>query len=558
MTKAPHKFPSLKIYLPILFAIVLLSGIYLGLQLRSTQSGQSEKSFFSIGFDRYDKINDIINYIYDSYVDSVSRVELTEEVIQTMLQNLDPHSAYIPASDFRELNDPLMGSFEGIGIEFNMINDTVVVISPIAGGPSEKAGIMPGDRIISVESEPIAGVKKSTTEVVSLLKGKKGTEVHVDVMRRGVNEPLQFKLIRDKIPSYSLDIAYMIDDQTGYIRLNKFAATTHQEFLSALNRLKQEGMEQMILDLRDNGGGFLEAAINIADELLESQQLIVYTDGRQRPRTYAYARRSGGFESQPLIILINEWSASASEIIAGAVQDNDRGLVIGRRSFGKGLVQEQVQLADGSALRLTVARYYTPTGRSIQKPYDNGQEEYYGDFMQRLLDGELEDPDNIQFNDSLKYETPGGRIVYGGGGIMPDIFIPLETGGQTTFFNQTANRGLIYRFAFDHADQNRSLITQRYNDARHFVNSFSVDAALYRQFLDFVEEQGINTRTTNRSASDPMIKNHLKAYIGRNIFGGEAFFPVLHTNDPALQRALEAFENYQVIIPHAHADNKPN
>jgi carboxyl-terminal processing protease len=551
---SPNKFSSYKVYLPVLFAIVLMAGIYLGLQLRSTQSSQTEKRFFSIGFDRYDKINDIINYIYDSYVDSVSRIDLTEEVIQTMLQNLDPHSAYIPASEFRELNDPLMGSFEGIGIEFNMISDTVVVISPIAGGPSEKAGIMPGDRIIAVESDPIAGVKKSTSEVVSLLKGKKGTEVNVDVLRSGVSEPLQFKLIRDKIPSYSLDIAYMIDEQTGYIRLNKFSATTHQEFLSALNRLKQEGMEQMILDLRDNGGGFLEAAINIADELLESQKLIVYTDGRQRPRSYAYARKKGGFENQPLIVLINEWSASASEIIAGAVQDNDRGLVIGRRSFGKGLVQEQVQLADGSALRLTVARYYTPTGRSIQKPYDNGQEEYYSDFMQRYLDGELEDPDNIKFNDSLKFETPAGRIVYGGGGIMPDIFIPLETGGQTTFFNQTANRGLIYRFAFDYADKNRSTIMQTYNDAQHFVNSFSVDAAIFRQFIGFVEEQGMNTRTNNRAASDPLIRNHLKAYIGRNVFGSEAFFPVLNTNDPTLQKALEAFKDYQIITTQTTAE----
>ncbi len=546
MEQQPGKQPSSKVYLPIIFAIVLMTGIYLGLQLRSTQSGHTEKSFFSIGFDRYDKINDIINYIYDSYVDSISREHLTEEVIQTMLQNLDPHSAYIPAADFKELNDPLMGSFEGIGIEFNMISDTVVVISPIAGGPSEKAGIMPGDRIIAVEAVPIAGVKKSTTEVVSMLKGPKGTEVHVDVMRRGVDEHLQFKLVRDKIPSYSLDVAYMIDSQTGYIRLNKFSATTHREFLSALNRLKAEGLTQLIFDLRDNGGGFLEEAIKVADELLAAQQLIVYTAGRQRPQTFAHARKDGAFESQPLIVLINEWSASASEIIAGAVQDNDRGLVIGRRSFGKGLVQEQVQLADGSALRLTVARYYTPTGRSIQKPYENGQEEYYGDFMQRYLNGEMEDPDNIKFNDSLQYETAGGRIVYGGGGIMPDIFIPLETGGQTSFFNQTANRGLIYRFSFDYADKNRPAILQ-YNDARSFVKQFSVDDALYRQFLAFLREEGMQTDVAHRAASDSLIKNHLKAYIGRNVFGSEAFFPVLNTNDPALIKAMSALENYQVL-----------
>lgn len=553
----PNKHVSLKIYLPILLAIVLMAGIYLGLLLRDSQSGEAEKSFFSIGFDRYDKINDIINYIHDSYVDSISREDLTEEAIQAMLQNLDPHSAYIPASDFQEMNDPLMGSFEGIGIEFNMINDTVVVISPIAGGPSEKAGIMPGDRIVAVEEQNIAGVSKSNTEIISLLKGPKGTEVNVSVLRRGVDEPMQFSLIRDKIPSYSLDIAYMINNETGYIRLNKFAATTHQEFLSGLDQLKEEGMVQLILDLRDNGGGFLEAAINIADELLESQKLIVYTNGRQRPQTFAYARKKGGFESQPLIILINEWSASASEIIAGAIQDNDRGLVIGRRSFGKGLVQEQVQLSDGSAVRLTVARYYTPTGRSIQKPYENGQEEYYNDFMQRYMDGELQDPDNIKFNDSLKFETPGGRIVYGGGGIMPDIFIPLETENQTDFFTQTANRGLVYRFAFNYADKNRATILKHEN-AQNFIEQFDIDGALYRKFLAFAEEEGINTRLANRQASDTLIKNYLKAYIGRNVFGNEAFFPVLNNNDPALEKALEAFENYQIISFQDQQDHDLN
>lgn len=531
-----------KAYLPILFALVLLAGFYLGLQLRGTQHMQPEKRFFSIGFDRYDKINDVLNYIYDAYVDTVSRDMLVEDAVENLLMNLDPHSAYIPASAFHELNDPLMGSFEGIGIEFNMILDTVVVISPIAGGPSERAGIMPGDRIIAVEGDPIAGVRKSTNEVVSLLKGRKGTEVNVSVMRRNVSEPLAFRLVRDKIPSYSLDIAYMVDEEIGYIRLNKFAATTHQEFLTALNQLKSDGMRKLILDLRDNGGGFLDAAISIADELLEKDQLIVYTDGRRRPQTYAYARRKGGFETQPLVVLINEWSASASEIIAGAVQDNDRGMVIGRRSFGKGLVQEQVQLGDGSAMRLTVARYYTPTGRSIQKPYENGDEEYYNDFMQRFLSGELESAENIHFDDSLRFETPGGRIVYGGGGIMPDIFIPIETNDQTSFFNQTSNRGLIYRFAFDYADRNRERLSA-YGDARRFVTNFQVDGALFRQFLSFAREEGVNPQPNSLSASDPLIRNHLKAYIGRNVFGNEAFFPVLHANDPAIGKAVETLQN---------------
>ncbi len=547
MEQTPNKLPSSKIYLPLILAIVLLTGLFIGLQLRGTQTGQIEKKFFSIGLDRYDKINDILNYINESYVDSVSRESLSEDAINNLLQNLDPHSAYIPASAFKDVNDPLMGSFEGIGIEFNMISDTVVVISPIAGGPSEKVGIRPGDRIIAVEDEPIAGVKMSTTDVVSRLKGKKGTMVHVEVVRRDVQETLAFTITRDKIPSYSLDIAYMIDDQVGYIRLNKFAATTYQEFMTALNSLKDKGMEKLILDLRDNSGGFLDAAINIADELLEPQKLIVYTDGRRRPQTFAYARKSGGFEKQPLVILINEWSASASEIIAGAVQDNDRGLVVGRRSFGKGLVQEQVQLADGSAVRLTVARYYTPTGRSIQKPYDNGQEAYYGDLMDRLLDGELENPENIQFDDSLKFVTPGGRTVYGGGGIMPDLFIPIETGEHMRFFNQVANRGLIYRFAFDYADNNR-LILSRYADAAAFVATFKVDQSALKQFVLFVEKEGLKVPAAALSANELLIKTHIKAYIGRNVFGNEAFYPVLHQTDETLIKAHEAINSKEDLL----------
>lgn len=547
MEASPRNNKRFNIYLPILFAAILVAGFYLGLHLRTPVDGQPEKKFFSIGFDRSDKINNVINYIYNSYVDTIDREHLTEEVILNVLRDLDPHSAYIPASEFREMNDPLMGSFDGIGIEFNMITDTVVIISPISGGPSERAGLMAGDRIIAVEDEPIAGVRKSTNEVVSMLKGKKGTEVNISVLRRGVADPMSFSIIRDKIPSYSLDIAYMPGDDIGYIRLNKFAATTHQEFATALMGLKAQGMEKMILDLRGNTGGFLDAAINIADEFLGSQQLIVYTDGRKRPRNYAIARRQGGFETQPLVILIDEWSASASEIVAGAVQDNDRGLIIGRRSFGKGLVQEQVQLGDGSALRLTVARYYTPSGRSIQKPYENGREDYYADYLQRLMDGELETADSIRFDDSLRFETLNGRTVYGGGGIMPDIFIPLETGEHTVFFNQVANRGILYRFAFDYSDRNRSALS-RYGDARMFVSEFRVGPALYEEFISFAREQGVRPGPGDHSASEAFIRNHLKAYIGRNLFGNEAFFPTRHAVDPAFKKAMEVLQTDQVPI----------
>lgn len=526
--------------MPFIFALVLIAGILLGINLRIPETSQPQNKFLSVGFNRYDKINDIINYVHESYVDSLSREFLTEETITSMLKSLDPHSAYISASDFRDMNDPLMGNFDGIGIEFNMINDTVMVINPIAGGPSEKAGIMPGDRIIKVEQENIAGQELSTNEIVSKLKGKKGTEVNVTVFRRDVPEPLTFNLIRDQIPSYSLDVAYMANDETGFIRLNKFSATTHQEFLVALENLKRQGMKKLILDLRGNGGGYMEAAIKLADEFLEQQQLIVYTEGQRRPRTYANARHNGGFETQPLVILIDEWSASASEIVAGAIQDNDRGLVIGRRSFGKGLVQEQVQLGDGSAMRLTVARYYTPTGRSIQKPYENGQEEYYNEFLTRYYSGELENPDSIHFNDSLRFETPSGRVVYGGGGIMPDIFIPLESSENNSFYNQVSNRGLIYRFAFDYADRNREQLTA-YGDAGQFVERFQLSQSVYNEFLDFVSEQGLVPK--DQASSESHIKTNLKAYIGRNLFGSEAFFPVLHTRDNAFIRAVEVLNS---------------
>ncbi len=545
---------NIKAYLPFLFAIVLALGVLLGLNLNFDRTSQmpSEKKFFSIGFDRYDKINDIINYIDEAYVDSINRQELTDEAIVNLLRNLDPHSSYIPASAFRELNDPLMGSFEGIGIEFNMMTDTVIVINPIPGGPSESIGIRAGDRIIKVEDETIAGVNIDTQDVVRKLKGPKGTEVTVFVMRRGVDDLLEFTITRDKIPSFSLDIAYMIDDKTGYVKLGQFSATTHQEFRMALERLNRQGLEQMILDLRGNGGGFLEAAIQLADEFLQPESLIVYTDGRKRPKTVATARRNGGFETQPLVVLIDEWSASASEIIAGAVQDHDRGVVIGRRSFGKGLVQEQVQLGDGSALRLTVARYYTPSGRSIQKPYDNGSEEYYADFMQRYLEGELEHPDSIRYDDSLRFETASGRTVYGGGGITPDIFIPLNTDERSPYFVKVANRGLIYRFAFDYADDNRDRI-KAYETAENFVENFQVNS-IEQSFIDFAESEGVDFNEEEYRVAENLIKAQIKAYIGRNIFGNDAFYPVMNKRDAAVARALEVLQSNTLMSYLAPAE----
>ncbi len=545
-----------RVYIPIIMSLVLLLGFFLGTNLRRPHPGDSSQPFFSVGVDRNDKLDHIINYILDSYVDPVSQGELTDEAVRSLVKNLDPHSSYIPASEFRRMNDPLTGSFEGIGIEFNMINDTLVVINPIAGGPSEEAGIMPGDRIIQVEDAVIAGVNKATDEVVDMLMGEKGTTVEVKVKRAGLPDLLSFSLTRDEIPSYSLDIAYMVDDRTGYIRLNKFSATTYQEFVGGLVDLKAQGMEQMILDLRGNGGGFLEAAIEVADELLKRDELIVYTDGRSRQRSYAYSTREGRFESQPLVVLIDEWSASASEIIAGAVQDNDRGLVAGRRSFGKGLVQEQIQLRDGSALRLTVARYYTPTGRSIQKPYSEGEEAYFSEFIQRYHNGEMMSPDSIHFDDSLRFETPAGRTVYGGGGIMPDIFVPLGGDNDVGFFNRVFNRGHIYTFAFDYADRNRTEV-KSHDSAAHFVRHFEITEDIYRSFLQYAEGKGTSIPDQISAEARTQIETNLKAYIGRNIFGPEAFYPVLHTADTAFKKALEALESETMLLFTQQPEQQP-
>ncbi len=541
-----HKRNLPLIYLPMVFAFVLIAGFILGLNLRTPGGSSQESRFFSIGLDRSDKVNDVINFIYDAYVDSVNREQLTEDAIHSLLKNLDPHSSYIPASRFRGLNDPLMGSFEGIGIEFNMIKDTVVVINPIPGGPSERAGLMPGDRIVMVEDTLIAGVNKSTDEVVSKLLGKKGTQVNISVFRIGVPDLISFSLVRDKIPSYSLDIAYMVSEETGYLRFNKFSATTYEEFAAGVEELLNQGMQRMMLDLRGNTGGFLDAAILMADELLERGQVIVYTDGRKRPRTHARARKTGMFETQPLVVLIDEWSASASEIIAGAVQDNDRGLVVGRRSFGKGLVQEQVQLGDGSALRLTVSRYYTPTGRSIQNPYDDGDEAYYNDFFQRYQSGEMMSRDSIHFDDSLRFETPAGRVVYGGGGIMPDVFVPLAAGDDISFFNRVSNRGHIYTYAFDYADRNRNKL-ESFDNARGFIDGFEFSRESYREFLAYADQQGTQVPEKINPESEIMIINHLKAYIGRNIFGPEAFYPVLHERDEVFIKALEALHDETLL-----------
>lgn len=537
-----EKHKKFTIYLPIFFALVFAIGMYIGLKMNGITSYKADVfSFHSDGINN-NKLNNIINYISGDYVDSIDQNELIETSIQQMLRDLDPHSQYISAEDFNLVNDPLQGNFEGIGIEFRIVEDTITVIHAIPGGPSEKVGIRGGDRIVKIEDTLVAGTGLSSREAMKKLKGDRGTEVNVEIFRRNVSELLDFTIIRDVIPTYSLDVAYKVNDTTGYIKLNKFSNTTYEEFTNALGHLHDEGVNSLILDLRGNVGGYLQAAINIADEFLAKEKLIVYTKGNKRPKRYAYATQKGKFEEGSLIILLDEGSASASEVLAGAIQDNDRGIIIGRRSFGKGLVQEQLNFPDGSALRLTVARYYTPTGRCIQKPYDKGIEEYYMEYYERFINGEMESPDSIKFNDSLKFTTPGGKIVFGGGGIMPDEYVPMDF-DDNEFYSTLIRRAIIYQFAFNYTDKIRNDFS-KFDSWSHYKNDFEVNESLFKQFLEYAEDKGVELNTDEIEHSKQRIKTLLKAYIAQNLYNDEGFYPIFHQVDNIFQKALESLANH--------------
>ncbi len=526
---------KLKIYLPLIFAGILLAGILLGLELG--KFGNSNSLF---GKHHQDKINEVINYVKQNYVDTISRNQLEEKAITGMLQSLDPHSVYITAGEFHEANDPLLGGFEGIGVQFRLERDTIMVINPVSGGPSEKLGIKPGDRIVKIEGKNVAGIKITNNDVLRKLKGKKGTKVNVSIFRRGVKGLLDYTITRDVIPIYSLDVSYMVEPSIGYIRLNNFSATTHEEITKALNDLNSKGMKKLILDLRGNGGGRLQAAIDVADEFLPDKKLIVYTKGIHHENETAFATGGGLFESGDLVVLIDEWSASASEIVAGAIQDNDRGTIIGRRSFGKGLVQEELDFKDGSAVRVTVARYYTPTGRCIQKSYKNGSEDYYNDYYHRILSGEMGNSDSIHFADSLKFKTPKGKTVYGGGGIMPDIYVPVGKDSLYNYFNLLANKGLIYQYAFDYTDKNRK--TLNYKSFDEFNQKFEVTNSMFSDFINSTLKSGIKREGRNLNVSDLRIKVLIKAYIGRNILDNPGFYPLLNSIDDTFLKAVSALK----------------
>ena len=516
---------------PIWVAIILLSGILIGLYINKGVSRKVEVEGGS-------KFDEVMWHVGNDYVEKPDEQKLQDGAIAAMMEALDPHSAYISLDEFNEVNDPLLGSFDGIGVQFRLEKDTIAVVNVIKGGPSEKVGIMAGDRIVYVDDSLAANKKLKNEDVMRLLKGPKGTKVRVRVLRRGVEGLLDYTITRDAIPTYSVDIAYMLDEKTGYLKLSKFSATTVNEFKKAIRDLNVQGMQQLVFDLRGNTGGYLAAAVDVADEFLPKGSLIVYTEGRNRPRQYMKARRKGMLEDVPVVVLIDGESASASEIVAGALQDNDRGTIIGRRSFGKGLVQEQVILSDQSAIRLSVARYYTPTGRCIQKPYDEDHEKYLLESFDRYQNGELFHPDSIHFADSLKFTTPKGKTVYGGGGIMPDIYVPLVDDSTEYYFNRIVNTGLLYQYAFDYTDKHRPQL-QRYKTVEAFDRSFVVGDAMFDELVKLAGEKGIKGTEEQRQVARREANTLLKAYIARNLFDDEGFYPIYAPMDEILQRAIQ-------------------
>ena len=524
---------SFKIYLPMILALAVVTGIMIGKRMNypSRPVAMMDEDM------REQKLRQLINYIDYDYVDEVNTDSLLDLTITDLLHKLDPHSSYISKNDVQKSEESLKGSFDGIGIEYMIYHDTLVVLRLVPNGPSDKAGLKGGDRIVTIEGNPVAGIEFPEAEYPGLLKGQSGTKVKVGYYRPQDGSSADLSITRGKIPLNSLDVAYMLTPDVGLIRLNRFAETTTDEFEEALSELQKKGMKTLILDLRDNPGGLLKGAIDIADAFLKKDELIVYTKERSGNTNYTYATRKGDFEDGKLIVLINEGSASASEIVAGALQDNDRATLIGRRSFGKGLVQEEMVLKDGSRVRLTTARYYTPTGRSIQKPYEDGFEAYQREAEERFKNGELEKPDSTAFENDEKFVTPGGKIVYGGGGIMPDIFVPIDTSGKALgWLYHYFGYGQIDRFAFAYVDKHRKELSLLKMDT--YQSTFSVTDSLLGELITFA---GIKMQVADlEPETRKIMETRVKAMIARNLWGDKGMFPVLFQDDPVIKMALAA------------------
>ncbi len=483
--------------------------------------------------------------ISNLYVDTVDENKLVEDGIRGMIEKLDPHSSYATAKETKEMNEPLQGSFEGIGVQFNMVQDTLLVIQPIVNGPSERVGILAGDRIVSVNDTAIAGVKMSKEEIMKRLRGAKGSKVRLGIVRRGIAGMLYFTVTRDKIPVKTLDAAYMIRPKVGYIRIGSFGLTTYNEFMEAVNMLKNNGMKDLILDLEENGGGYLLAAVQIANEFLKLNDLIVYTQGRRAPRQEHRADGTGKLLDGKVVVLINEYTASAAEIVTGAIQDQDRGEVVGRRSFGKGLVQRPIDFADGSMIRLTIAHYYTPSGRCIQKPYKKGEAlDYAMDIEKRFEHGELYSADSIHFADSLKYKTlRKQRVVYGGGGIMPDYFVPLDTTQYTRFHRQLAARSYIINANLKYIDVNRKQLRNRFATFADFNARYEVPESFVNDVLEAAAKDNIKPKDEQELQQTlPRLRLQLKALVARDLWDMSEYFQVINEENPIVRKAVELFE----------------
>ncbi len=520
--------------IPLLFAVVAAFAMFVGARFssHSKPDNSNPSSLFQ----------EVMMRINNEYVDKPDDSKLTQAAIEGMLKELDPHSVFIPASELNATNEELQGNFEGIGIEFNILNDTIFVVTPISGGPSEKLGIHAGDKIIKIDGQVVAGVKFKESDVFKHLRGAKGTEVTVSILRAGNPGLIDFKITRDKIPIFSIDASYMAEPGIGYIKINRFGATTADEFNTAFEKLQKQGMNNLVLDLRGNPGGYLNTAIDIASQFIPRGKLIVYTQGRAREKEVYNSKDYSPFKGK-VAVLVDEGSASASEIVTGALQDWDRALVVGRRSFGKGLVQEQFPLSDGSALRLTIARYYTPSGRCIQKSYKNGVEAYYQDFERRYKSGELESKDSIKNIDSLKFYTNNHRTVYGGGGIVPDVFVPLDTTENSTYLIKLLNKGVFNQFILNYTDKHRAELAKKYPDFTGFNKGFIADNAFVTEFVKYGEKAGVKKDEKALGISGNFIKVELKALLARQLFQNDGFYEVVNESNNVYQKALQSIKD---------------
>jgi len=523
--------------------------LVLVLMLAAMSPGNIASQIFS---DESLKYSQAFNWIGKYYVDSVNKPELVETAIREMLQTLDPHSTYLTSEEVKAMSEPLQGNFEGIGISFNILNDTIFVINPVPGGPSEKVGIRSGDRIVLIEGKKVAGIGVTNSDVFAMLRGKKGTRVTVSVQRRKVQELLDFTISRDKIPIHSLDASYMIKEDVGYIKLNRFSFTTMDEFRKAAVELEKEGMQDLILDLSGNGGGYMDVAIKLADQFLSERKLIVYTEGKTHPKRNFFATSRGDFQKGRLVVIIDQSSASASEIVAGAVQDWDRAVIVGRRSFGKGLVQNPMLLPDSSMIRLTIARYYTPTGRLIQKPYNNGFDEYSRDLINRYNNGELSSEDTMHFPDSLKYQTlVSQRPVYGGGGIMPDYFVPIDTSFVSDYYTKMLNRGILNFFVLSYVDNHRSELLKDYPSFGKFRDEFRVSNDILNELTSHATDQDLAFNDENYETSKEHIRLLVKAYMARDLWTTSEFYEIVNEGNHNVVKALEVLEKqgvYQALL----------